>query len=119
MPQFDYISFLNQIFWLLFFFFNFYFFITFFFLPNLCKILKFRKKKIYLNNLYLQKLKYEISLKTDVQNNTKFNIFSNFNGTMIKLTNKLVIESPKKFNFKVINNLVQFYLFKNILIHKI
>lgn len=59
MPQFDQSSFLNQVFWLFFFLSNFYLVITFFFLPTLCKILKFRKKKVFQNQIDLNTLSLE------------------------------------------------------------
>ncbi len=46
MPQFDKITFFNQIFWLFFFFSGFYFVFLKFFLPKLSSILKARAKKL-------------------------------------------------------------------------
>ena len=51
MPQFDHLSFLNQVFWTLLIFSNFYFFTSYFILSKLSKILKFRSKKVQLNNI--------------------------------------------------------------------
>lgn len=46
MPQFDKITFFNQIFWLFFFFSGFYLILLNFFLPNLGSVLKARSKKL-------------------------------------------------------------------------
>ena len=50
MPQFDQITFFNQIFWLTFFFISFYFIILKNYLPKLSSALKTRKKKLLLGN---------------------------------------------------------------------
>lgn len=59
MPQFDQFSFLNQVSWFIFFFLTFYFFITYFFLPKICYNLKFRKKKIIINNKKKNQINFE------------------------------------------------------------
>jgi len=46
MPQFDKITFFNQIFWLFFFFTGYYFLLLKIFLPKLCSVLKIRNKKL-------------------------------------------------------------------------
>lgn len=56
MPQFDSLSYLNQVIWFMFVFLSFYFMMTYFFLPFLCKILKFRKKKITNNHTLISKI---------------------------------------------------------------
>ena len=56
MPQFDSLSYLNQVIWFMFVFLSFYFLITYFFLTFLCTILKFRKKKISNNHTTISKL---------------------------------------------------------------
>ena len=69
MPQFDQGSFLNQVFWFFFFFLNSYFLITYFFLPLICKNLKFRKKKLQVNQncfheIQLENLQQQLFLNT-------------------------------------------------------
>lgn len=59
MPQFDQSSFLNQVFWLFFFLTDFYMVIVYWWLPISCTILKFRKKKIYQNQIDLTALSLE------------------------------------------------------------
>ena len=46
MPQLDKVTFLSQFFWLCVFFFGFYIFQLKFFLPEMSRILKFRKKRL-------------------------------------------------------------------------
>jgi hypothetical protein len=46
MPQFDKLTFFNQIFWVVFIFFGFYFVLLRFFLPKLSSVLKIRQKKL-------------------------------------------------------------------------
>ena len=50
MPQFDIITFLNQISWLSVFFFGTYFLMLKYFFPEMARLLKIREKKIVLNN---------------------------------------------------------------------
>lgn len=50
MPQLDKVTFFSQFFWLCFFYLGFYFFIYKFFLPQMSRILKFRKKKMNLSH---------------------------------------------------------------------
>lgn len=74
MPQFDQFTFFNQVSWFLLFFFNFYFFISYFFLPKICYNLKFRKKKIIINNQKRNQIYFE-------KNNIVFffnNLYKNF-----------------------------------------
>ena len=52
MPQFDQVTFFNQVFWFFFGFFFFYFITVYFFLPFLSENLKYRKKKLE-NNLFM------------------------------------------------------------------
>ena len=49
MPQFDICSFSSQVFWVFSYFTLFYGFITLFFLPFLLKIIKFRNKRVSVN----------------------------------------------------------------------
>ncbi len=49
MPQFDQSSFFNQVTWFLSFFYISYFLITYFFLPKISHDLKFRKKKVIID----------------------------------------------------------------------
>lgn len=54
MPQFDLVTFFNQVFWFFFGFFCFYFVTVYFFLPILCENLKYRKKKLENNVLFFK-----------------------------------------------------------------
>jgi F0F1-type ATP synthase membrane subunit b/b' len=46
MPQFDKLTFFNQVFWVVFIFFGFYIVLLKFFLPQLSSVLKIRQKKL-------------------------------------------------------------------------
>jgi hypothetical protein len=46
MPQFDKLTFFNQVFWVIFIFFGFYIVLLKFFLPQLSSVLKIRQKKL-------------------------------------------------------------------------
>lgn len=59
MPQLDQVTFLSQFFWLCVFFFCFYFVICKHFLPEMARILKFRKKKIHLSGEGMQSMQQE------------------------------------------------------------
>jgi hypothetical protein len=84
MPQFDQFSFLNQVSWFLFFFLNFYFFITYFFLPKICYNLKFRKKKIIINNDKQNQINFEKNNIIFFFNNSYKNFCSSFESFLIK-----------------------------------
>lgn len=59
MPQFDTITFFNQIFWLLFLFSGFYFLLLKIYLPRISSSLKIRTKKLAKSNAQVEKLASE------------------------------------------------------------
>ena len=59
MPQLDQVTFISQFFWLCLFFFGFYFVVCKHFLPEMGRILKFRKKKMNLSGEGVQILQQE------------------------------------------------------------
>ena len=123
MPQFDQFSFLNQVSWFLFFFLNFYFFITYFFLPKICYNLKFRKKKINVNNKKKNQINFEKNNIIFFFNNSYKIFCSNFETFLLK---KLSIykfkENNKIKNESLINNLlkkkINFFLNQRFLLFK-
>jgi hypothetical protein len=101
MPQFDQLTFLNQLFWLFLFFFSFYFIINYFFLPKLVSILKFRKK--ILQN------KLNINVKQNLQNNLNQTFFNN-----IYFRSYNIITSLKtKYSSILVENIKNIHLYKN------
>ena len=71
MPQFDIVTFFNQIFWLIFLFFSFYILLLRFFLPKISSILKTRNKKLLYSSFALSDLKTEHHFVLD----SSFNFF--------------------------------------------
>lgn len=111
MPQFDLVTFFNQVVWFFFGFFFFYFITVYFFLPYLCENLKYRKKKIE-NNIFLFK---ETSSEYYTQYAWVNNIFDK-NGSFL---NKSIIEIFKICSDTKVplikQNLYSFFSFKNFL----
>ena len=128
MPQFDQFSFLNLVSWFIFFFLNFYFLITYFFLPKISYNLKFRKKKIIINNKKKNQINFEKNNIIFFFNNSYKIFCSNFETFLLK---KLSIYKFKENNKieeeSLINNLLKkkiniflnqkFLLFKKIFIN--
>lgn len=79
MPQFDKITFLNQIIWLFFFFFNVYFLTLKIFLPRIAFILKLREKKMSKGTVLLNKFPFEIN-----QNQMNLNLLWETNLNLFK-----------------------------------
>lgn len=65
MPQFDKITFFNQLFWLLFFFSGFYLVLLHYFLPKLSSVLKARQKML---KFYLDGVSGMFNERNEVQN---------------------------------------------------
>ena len=118
MPQFDQLSFLNQVSFILFIFINFYFFITYYFLPKISKNLKIRQKKIKINKYYNSKINFEkinenlklILLYKKIYSNLNFflqNIKKNINFKTLK--NELLLNNS--INKKIISFFSIFYLY--------
>jgi len=104
MPQFDQGSFLNQVFWFFVIFINSYFFITYFFLPLISKNLKFRKKKIFINNNNLSEINIEKYNQYSYYNNIFQNISFFFNNSLKDLNTNL-LEQKKPIKNKLYSNL--------------
>jgi F-type H+-transporting ATPase subunit b len=88
MPQFDKITFFNQIFWLFFFFTGYYFLLLKVFLPKLGSVLKARNKK-------LQKGTQGVAIFAEEQET----VASSFNSSVEKITSvvkKVVSDSSEK-----------------------
>jgi hypothetical protein len=111
MPQFDQFSFLNQVSWFIFFFLNFYNLITYFFLPKICYNLKFRKKKIIVNNKKKNQINFEKNNIIFFFNNSYKIFCSNFETFLLK---KLSI-----YKFKENNKIKEESLINNLLKKKI
>jgi hypothetical protein len=123
MPQFDQFSFFNQVSWFLFFFINFYFFITYFFLPKVCYNLKFRKKKIIVNNNKKNQINFEKNNIIFFFNNSYKTFCSSFESFLVKkLTIYKLNEDKKVIETPLINNLlkkkINFFLNKKFLLFK-
>lgn len=104
MPQFDQGSFLNQVFWFFFFFLNSYFLITYFFLPLICKNLKFRKKKLQVNQDCFQEIQLE-NLQQQLFLNTTFYKIGNHFSTLLKNTNENAIDETEPLKKILFSNL--------------
>ena len=103
MPQFDQLSFTNQVFWFFFFFLSFYFLISYFFLPKLSENIKFRKKKINIDNTLKQNFLIDKTLK-QFKLLTLYTSFYNFSEKLFqKILNKNtgLIENQHQENFQV------------------
>jgi hypothetical protein len=109
MPQFDQFSFFNQVSWFLFLFLNFYFFITYFFLPKICYNLKFRKKKILVDNKKKEQINFEKNNIIFFLNNSYKNFCNNFE---LFITKKFFIYNDSQDN-KLKNNPLLNIIFKN------
>lgn len=115
MPQFDQGSFLNQVFWFLLIFLNSYFLITYFFLPLICKNLKFRKKKIKINQSNFSDIQLE-NLQQQIFLNQTFQQVSNHFNTSLKDINEKSITEIKPLKDKLFEsltfkrNLTDFYI---------
>jgi hypothetical protein len=123
MPQFDQFSFFNQVSWFLFFFFNFYFFITYFFLPKISYNLKFRKKKLIVNNKKKNQINFEKNNVIFFFNNSYKIFCSNFESFLVKkLTIYKLNENQKIEETPLINNLstnkIIFFLNQKYLLFK-
>ena len=123
MPQFDQFSFFNQVSWFLFFFLNFYFFITYFFLPNICSNIKFRKKKIIVDNQKKNQINFEKNNIIFFFNNSYKIFCSNFESFLIKkLSIYKLNENNKIQEFPLINDLlkkkINFFLNQKFLLFK-
>lgn len=104
MPQFDQLSFFNQVAFFLFFFFNFYFFISYYFLPKISTNIKFRKKII--NSKINEKILLNLEIKNKQISYT--NLFKNFSNYYETTLNENII------NYNIYKNE---YLLKNSLIN--
>ncbi len=128
MPQFDQFSFFNKVSWFLFFFLNFYFFITYFFLPKVCYNLKFRKKKIIVNNKKKNQINFEKNNIIFFLNNSYKTFCSNFelfinkkisiyqNNQNIKIKENPLLNNILKEKINVFLN-QKFLLFKKVFIN--
>lgn len=123
MPQFDQFSFFNQVSYFFFFFLNFYFFITYFFLPNVCSNLKFRKKKIIIDNQKRNQINFEKNNIISFFNNS-YKIFClNFESFLIKKAFIYRLNEANKINkIPLINDLlkkkINFFLNQKFLLFK-
>ena len=111
MPQFDQGSFLNQVLWFFLVFINSYFLITYFFLPIISKNLKFRKKKISVNQKNLSDIQLENLQQQIFLNKTFQNISDHYNISLKKIGEES-ISQIRPLRDKVFNNVT----FKNILV---
>jgi hypothetical protein len=85
MPQFDVITFFNQLFYFIIVFFCFYFFILGTVVPKISVVLKIRNKKLNKDNSNASLLKNESALITETYNAVFLKNTSNFiNGSTIK-----------------------------------
>lgn len=96
MPQFDQFSFYNQVTWSLFFFVSFYFFMTYFFLPKLAFNIKFRKKKIVVNNKRTNQIDFEKKNILFFFNDSYKTFCSNFEIFLFKKTSLYQINQGNK-----------------------
>lgn len=104
MPQFDQVSFLNQVFFFLFFFFNFYFFISYYFLPTISTNIKFRKK--YINSKINEKTLLNLEIKNkQISYTTLFKDFSNYYETILNenINNYVIIKNQYLLKNSLIN----------------
>lgn len=104
MPQFDQGSFLNQVFWFFFLFINSYFLITYFFLPLICQNLKFRKKKIQVNQDCFQDIHLE-NIRQQLFLNTTFSTTGNHFTNLLKKINENAISETKPLKKNLFTNL--------------
>lgn len=111
MPQFDKITFFNQIFWLIFTFLFFYFILLRRFLPKISAVLKLRTKKYLKGNSYSELSGLEI---TNIYNKsskflTKFS--SSFRRSLLtKFANKEFWLKTSQLEFSNITRIQKFYL---------
>ncbi len=97
MPQFDKITFFNQIFWLFFFFFSFYLILLKVFLPKLSSVLKARTKKLQKGSEGAASLAEE-----------QTQVIENFNSSIEEMSlvvKNSVADSTEKLNFWVSSQL--------------
>lgn len=115
MPQFDIITFLNQILWLFVFFFGTYFIMLKYFLPEVARLLKIREKKIVLNSKNFLQSTEEILLNKKNLNTILLLFFNycfvsiNASVNQLQVWLKQNIKFPltflKSFELKIIKNL--------------
>ena len=97
MPQLDKVSFLSQFFWLLIFFFGFYIFQLKFFLPEMSRILKFRKKRLGESSAVL--LQQENNVVRNSADTVLENLFLNSKNVFKESVSKKDSWSSKQTNF--------------------
>jgi F0F1-type ATP synthase membrane subunit b/b' len=90
MPQFDSITFFNQLFWFFLIFFSFYIFIISTIIPKFTIILKTRKKKLNKDLISSENLKSEIN-----------SVFNSYDKSFIFLTETILNESNLLSNNKI------------------
>lgn len=103
MPQFDQVSFSNQVLWLFIIFLNFYFLITYFFLPFLCETFKFRKKKLLKNNKDFDKISLEHFYQNLLGNKIFQQIILHSDNTL-KLIHTQTVENKTEIKTNLLNN---------------
>lgn len=118
MPQFDQISFLNQIFWLLIIFYILYFIFTYYFFPQLLAILKYRKKVLRKKLIFLEQQQINILIIKKNFNNIYTNISliyfqnkSNYLNILLQKLNIIKLYQNKTYN----HNLFKILFLKKIL----
>ena len=126
MPQLDKVTFLSQFFWFTVFFFGFYLFQLKFFLPELLRILKYRKKRsssVFSTTFQKETSNIQKSLQFSLQSLVKTgnNQTQNFYLKHLKLIeNDLIKFNTKLFNEKdllFLQNVASFYLYNNLQIN--
>lgn len=91
MPQFDKITFLNQLFWLAVFFTILFFFCNNFFLPKLCSVLKGRHKKLQKKNDFLVLYNEELNKISENANFIFDNMLFSFKNFVFSSTEKITL----------------------------
>lgn len=123
MPQLDKVTFLSQYFWLLIFFFGFYIFQLKFFLPEMSRILKFRKKTLNRSSAFT--LQEENSKVRNSASTVLENLFKNSRNIFKKLSlnsenlfsdyaNKYNQKDLKKGNVKYLQSIAEKSLSKDL-----
>ncbi len=120
MPQFDQFSFLNQIFYFLFYFFAFYAIIIYLFLPTISYNLKFRKKKLYLDEKQKNKINFEkknIYFFFNYSYKNFYTIFENFFFLKKNINNNTI--NKNIFFYKTLQKSLNNFLNQKFILNKI
>ena len=122
MPQFDKITFLNQIIWLFFFFSSTYIIMLKFFLPKIAFLLKLREKKLFKGFKVIEFCPIEIKNLQKSSNLFWFNLINEVKDVHIlfqNLFNSWILKQSSFINFFFVEKKVFFFRYVQFLIHSI